>query len=252
VRWSTEHGMTVRRHGAGPAVVWLHGLGEQSASFDPVTHHPTLAALSHVLVDLPGYGRSAWPPEGSTLDALADHLVAWIASQPPAILVGHSMGGVLATLVAERTAVRGVVNIDGNLSRGDCNFSAQALPYTAQDFAAHGFATVRDGVYEAGLRQRPLRGYHAAMCLASPHQFHANAVDLVRLSETETLALRLARLACPHLYVAGVPDGVCERSRALLEGARVRWIGLAPAGHWAFLDQLDRFAELLAGFVAGA
>lgn len=248
--------MVVRRVGAGPTtLVWIHGLGEQSASFDPVTEHPALAAFAHVLVDLPGYGRSAWPTEGDpveTLDGLAAHLVAWLATMPPAILVGHSMGGVLATLIAERISVRGVVNIDGNCSRGDCTFSSQALGHTAGSFARHAFPAMRDRIYESGLADRPLRGYHAALCMASPWQFHANAIDLVQLSEREELARRFAALSCPRVFVAGVPHGICARSRALLDEAGVPWVGLAPAGHWVFLDQLAPFAALVAKLVASS
>src|SRR5690349_13147391 len=128
--------MSVRRSGAGTTLVWVHGLGESSASFDPVVAR--LPQYAHVLVDLPGYGRSPWPDEVPGLEATADHLAAWLPRD--AIVIGHSMGGVLATLVAERTAVRGVVDIDGNLSGGDCTFSLQCEPFTPDEFAARGFA----------------------------------------------------------------------------------------------------------------
>lgn len=255
-RWGTGSISSSTAPSAGPprelrTLVWIHGLGEQSASFDPVAQHAALAGFTHVLVDLPGYGRSAWPDAPLSLDALADHLVAWLAARP-AVLVGHSMGGVLATLVAERTAVRGVCNIDGNCSRGDCTFSSQALPFSAEDFEAHGFATMRDRLYEAGLADHPLRGYHAAMCVASPRQFHRNAIELVELSDSETLAGRFARLTCAKQFVAGVPRGICEHSRALLDREGASWIGLSPAGHWVFLDQRERFAHELAAFARSA
>ena len=35
MRWSLERGMVVRRTGTGPRVVWIHGLGESSMSFEP-------------------------------------------------------------------------------------------------------------------------------------------------------------------------------------------------------------------------
>lgn len=252
MRWSVEHGMVVRRIGAGPEVVWIHGLGEQSASFDAIALHPQLAGYAHVLVDLPGYGRSPWPaapaPAGDSLDALADLLAAWLAGRR-AVLVGHSLGGALATLVAERVAVAGVVNVDGNLSRGDCTFSAEAVTYDLDTFVARGFAAMRARVYERGLAEPALRGYHAALTLASPTVFHRNATDLVALSAREDLARRLAAVAAPTLFVAGVPGGICERSRALLDDAGVRWIGLAPAGHWPFLDQPDAFASAVADFL---
>ena len=61
---------------------------------------------------------------------------------------------------------------------------------------------------------------------------------------------RLAALRCPSLFVAGVPDGVCEHSRALLDRDGVRWIGIAPGGHWLFVDQPDAFAEAVRPFLA--
>jgi pimeloyl-ACP methyl ester carboxylesterase len=159
------------------------------------------------------------------------------------------MGGVLATLVAERVAVRAVVNVDGNLSRGDCTFSARAAAYTREAFAAGGFAAIRADTYERGHDNPPLRGYHAATLTASPDVFHHHALQLIEISEPERLVTRLAGLTAPVLFIAGVPDGICERSRALLDQHGVRWVGLEPAGHWVFLDQREAFVSAVAGFL---
>jgi pimeloyl-ACP methyl ester carboxylesterase len=249
MRWSLEHGMSVRRTGEGPELVWIHGLGESSVSFEPVL--PRLPGFTHVLVDLPGYGRSPWPAEASSLEAVADQLARWVT--PHAALIGHSMGGMLATLVAERTAVRAIVDVDGNISRGDCTYSAGIAAYSLDDFRARGFAATRARVYEEGIAKAPQRGYHAAMCFASPDVFHRHAVDLVALSETDTLAPRLAALRVPALFVAGgMPDGICADSRALLDRHGVRWLSIEPSGHWVYLDQPERFAAEVARFVGSA
>ena len=237
MRWSLEHGMVVRRTGAGPRVVWVHGLGESSLSFEPVV--AAMPGFSHVLVDLPGYGRSPWPEQASGLDVIADHLAAWI--EPGSFVIGHSMGGVLATLVAERRPVAGVVDIDGNLSIGDCNISGIAA---AIDDPVRALDTVR-----AALTDSP-RDYQAALAFAMPAMFHRHARDLVEMSSTGTLAARLAKQR--SLFVAGVPDGACEASRAMLDVAGARWVGIEPAGHWVYLDQPARFvAEVTAFLRAG-
>ncbi|HWO23503.1 MAG TPA: alpha/beta hydrolase [Kofleriaceae bacterium] len=251
--WSFEHGMMVRRFGAGLELVWIHGLGEWSISYDAIAQHPALAGFLHTLPDLPGYGRSPWPaelPAGDSLDYLADHLAAWLRPRPPAVLIGHSMGGVLATLVAERVPARGVVDIDGNLSSGDCSFSARAAAWSLRGFVERGFDELRAEILAEGARDPALHGYHAALCASWPAMFYQNAVDLVRLSSTDTLAARLAKLSCPALFVAGVPDGVCEHSRALLERGGVRWVGIEPAGHWMHIDQPDAFLAVVRPFLA--
>lgn len=247
MKWSLEDGMAVRRVGQGPRVVWIHGLGESSVSFEPVI--AKLPGFTHVLVDLPGYGRSPWPGGALPLGVVADVLAKWLDEAHPSTVIGHSMGGVLCTLVAERTAVRAVINIDGNLTRGDCTFSALASAYALDDFIARGFAEMRAKVYADGQTKPELRTYHAAMCFASPAMFHKHALELVEMSTAATLGPRLAALHVPKLFVAGVPDGICTESRALLDQLGVRWVGIEPAGHWVYLDQLDRFADAVRGFL---
>lgn len=240
MRWSLENGMIVRRTGTGPRIVWIHGLGESSVSFDPVV--AAMPDFSHVLVDLPGYGRSPWPEAAIDLDTLASALADWM--EPDSIVIGHSMGGVLATLIAERARVRSIVNIDGNISFGDCRFSSKAAAI-ADPMAA--LEKLRMDVLADSPGHPELRGYFAAMTFAMPAMFHRHARDLVAMSKAGTLAARVAKL--PALFVAGVPDGICEESRAMLAQAGARWIGIEPAGHWVYLDQTTRFVDEVTRFL---
>jgi 3-oxoadipate enol-lactonase len=253
MKWSLTHGMMVRRErvdvsGRTPRVVWIHGLGESSVSFEPVV--AKLPGYEHVLVDLPGYGRSPWPDATLGLGEVARELASWLDEEAPATIIGHSMGGVLCTMIAEHTAVRAVIDIDGNLTRGDCTFSALAAAYSLDDFVAHGFAEIRAKTYADGATRPELRTYHAAMCFASPQMFHRHALELVELSSAGTLTARLAALHVPKLYIGGVPGGVCPESRAELDHHKVPWRGIEPAGHWVYLDQLDRFTAEVARFLA--
>jgi len=238
--------MSVRRLGTGKELVWIHGLGESSTSFEPVV--AVLPQFAHTLIDLPGYGRSAWPDVPFGLEALADHLAAWLKQRPLATVIGHSMGGVLAVMLAERGAASAIVDIDGNVTRADCTFSAQATAMSEAEFVERGFAAMRDRIYRDGVADEPLRTYHAALCFAQPRTYYKQASDLVALSETETMAPRLAALQIPALFVAGVPNGISEISRAALDRHRVNWIGIEPAGHWVYLDQIDAFAAAISQF----
>jgi pimeloyl-ACP methyl ester carboxylesterase len=250
--WSYEQAdgqtMAVRRFGSGPELVWLHGLGAWSVGFNDIVAHPAFAGFSHVMPDLPGCGRSPWPAEPDGLDRLADRLAAWLDGRRPAI-IGHSMGGVLAQLIGERIPLRAVINVDGNLSRGDCTFSGKVAAYSLEDFVAHGFAALRKETYDGGLTYPPLRGCFAAMTAAQPHSFYHHSLELIAISEPETLAPRLAALSAPSLFVAGVPDGICAYSRSLLDRHAIRWIGPEPAGHWVHDDQPEAFASSVVGFL---
>jgi pimeloyl-ACP methyl ester carboxylesterase len=247
--WSS---LSTQTFGDGPLVIWLHGLGESSLCFAAISRHPALHHFRHRLIDLPGYGRSPWPAEPYRLDEAATELASWLATDgEPAILIGHSMGGVLAQLIAERAPaqVRAVIDVDGNLSLGDCTFSgkAAAIPLTA--FIAKGFDDLRDSVYTDGLTRPPLRGYHASMRFADPRVFHRHSLDLLELSTPEDLARRLAALPMPSLYIAGSPEGASAHSKELLVTASARWKIIESSGHWPFLDQPEAFAAAVAEFL---
>ena len=66
---------------------------------------PLLETAGHtaIAVDLPGHGNNIVPIGDVSLDAYVDHVCDVVSVQPePIILVGHSLGGMTITQVAER------------------------------------------------------------------------------------------------------------------------------------------------------
>jgi pimeloyl-ACP methyl ester carboxylesterase len=257
MRHHLHHGVFLREFGAEAGtrtVLWIHGLGESGLCFERIPARPGLTHWRHLVPDLPGYGRTAWPSTPLSLGDLAALLADLVSDLVggPVVVAGHSMGGVVALLLAERfgSLVRGVVDIDGNKSPDDCAFSSRAAALAPDDFAAGGFDELRDRVYTAGLDDPAQRGYYASLRLANPASYHRNSFELVELSAREDLALRLAALSCPRCYIAGAPGGVCVESRRLLSDARVPVIEISPSGHWPFVDQPDAFAAAVLEFLA--
>ena len=85
---------------SAPALVALHGAGLNAHSFDPM-----LLALDEpaVALDLPGHGRSDWRADADYRpDTIAADIAAAIESlaPEPVALIGHSLGGLTAALVA--------------------------------------------------------------------------------------------------------------------------------------------------------
>ncbi|HYE39056.1 MAG TPA: alpha/beta hydrolase [Ramlibacter sp.] len=89
--------------GSGPTVLMLHGIGGGHLAFAPQVESLATAGYRAVAWDMPGYGHSA-PIEPYTFKGLAQSCVQLIESLKVAnvILVGHSMGGMVAQEVVAR------------------------------------------------------------------------------------------------------------------------------------------------------
>lgn len=88
---------------AGPPLVLLHGGASRWQGFLPIM--PALAARWHIYaLDLRGHGRSGWTPNRYRLDDYAADLRAFLDLRVarPAVLFGHSLGGMIALLAAAR------------------------------------------------------------------------------------------------------------------------------------------------------
>jgi 3-oxoadipate enol-lactonase len=90
----------------GPPLVLLHGLGEGSADWDGVA--PAFARHWRVYaLDLRGHGRSDWPGAYSVELMRADVLGFLDALGLDRVdLIGHSMGGLVACLLAQESPER--------------------------------------------------------------------------------------------------------------------------------------------------
>jgi pimeloyl-ACP methyl ester carboxylesterase len=103
MRFPTSIGsLTLFVKGAGPALIFLHGAGDQAGTWAGVA--PAFASNYRVILpDLPGHGQSApkWGPLGvgtvlSGVEAIAN------ADSGKVILVGNSLGAWIACLYAHR------------------------------------------------------------------------------------------------------------------------------------------------------
>lgn len=83
-----------------PAMVLLHALGEHAASWDEVVAR-VATRFRVVALDLRGHGGSTWPGRYS-FTLMRDDVLGVLDALDlrDVVLVGHSMGGIVAYLVA--------------------------------------------------------------------------------------------------------------------------------------------------------
>lgn len=93
-----------------PTLVFIHGAQHDHFVWKALVNRLAGPARNVLAVDLPGHGRSGGPPLPS-IEAMADWLVAWLtkvrsSETAPVILIGHSMGSLVALEAAARLGSR--------------------------------------------------------------------------------------------------------------------------------------------------
>ncbi|MBY8883970.1 alpha/beta hydrolase [Streptomyces sp. PTM05] len=103
--------------GTGPILVVVHGITENRRFWDPVDLRQHFRVLS---VDLRGHGDSPRTRPYGIDESVEDvhRLIESLGEDQSPFIVGHSLGGVIATAYAARYPTRGVVNVDQSLRVG--------------------------------------------------------------------------------------------------------------------------------------
>ena len=115
-------------------MLFLHGLGESGLSFSEAFDEIDLKEYNIVVPDLLGYGRSsAADGDGYSFEAQLERIWQLAEHQNFDLqeihLIGHSLGGDLATLMCEQddeTRIKSLVNVEGNLTSHDLFISRKA------------------------------------------------------------------------------------------------------------------------------
>jgi len=188
--------------------------------------------------------------KGPLLTPLADELARYIRSQSlrAPVVIGHSMGGVLALMLASRGAPAiGRAMVVDMLPEG-----AAMLGGTAQGFGY--LADQLNGYFTGTKAGRQLLARTVAQtpgAEGSDPQVIAQA--LTELARTD-MTSRLGAVRCPLevVYALAADREVQARQRYRQAYARARqakFTGIGPAGHMLMLDQPEKFAAAVRVFL---
>lgn len=107
--------LAVHETGAGArTAILIHGIMSDSRAWHRVTHELEAQGFRVLAVDLAGHGRSPRARRYSPA-AWADDVVETVEPMldgPPDVVLGHSLGGLVASLVADRLAPRAAIYVD--------------------------------------------------------------------------------------------------------------------------------------------
>lgn len=254
----------IEKTGSGSPVILLHGWGMHAGVFSPLSQN--LAQNGQAMaVDLPGHGESAPFEHFAELDVLADYMAKQLLPvlESGAVLLGWSMGGLLAQAIAMAYPqyIRKLVLMCSTPCFIQTNdWSCAIKPGVLDSFAAElqrddagtlsRFLSLQFfGSSDQKVRLREAR----SLLLARPRAQSgalAQGLDLLKRSD---LRSRLGGIHCPTLVINAEHDTLVPAAAGQYLAEQVvngRCVIIHGAGHAPFLSHtaivmnfLDRFLD---------
>ncbi len=255
----------VRRWGAGPPLLLLHGFTGAAQNW---AHIAAALAAHHTVIapDLLGHGASAAPAEAHryALERAADDLAALLAvsGAAPADVLGYSMGGRLALGLAalHPSSVRRLVlesaspGLDTSAEREARAVSDDAL---ADRIEREGVAAFVDSWEQlplfASQMRLPAHVRHTLrqQRLANRAAGLAGSLRGMGTGRQPSFWPALADLRCPTLLLTGADDAkfcaIADAMAAKMPAAH--HVTIPNAGHTTHLEQPDAFLHAVADFL---
>jgi pimeloyl-ACP methyl ester carboxylesterase len=250
---------------SGSRVVFCHGLFGQGRNFTAIAKQ--LAGRHRVtLVDMPDHGRSPWSDRFDYLTA-ADQVADLLTADDPVALVGHSMGGKIAMLVALRhpELVERLVVVDVAPVPYDhaTEFERYITAMRGLDLGRLERRSQADEMLREAVPDPTVRGFllqnlrHEGVGEAATWRWQPNLEllgrDLDAVTDWPEAALAgSAPYDGPVLWVGGADSGYVREDYA---AAMDRWfprnrrVTVKGAGHWVHSEQPEVFAEVLSRFL---
>lgn len=245
-----------------PAMVLIHGSAGCTAWWDPVI--PRLAdAFRIIRVDLAGHGRSAGPQGGYDIPTHASRVAAVLdrLGADRVTVVGHSMGCLVATALAEqrREAVAGLALVDMGPSLDAATPEGLLVRVLLSRFPGpllwrlRSEATIRAALSSAVTRRVAIPAAAIEGALGMTHRALAGTSrGATAYLRQHSLPTRLAGLDLPLLVIFGAADQRYPSSSAAayraVRGARVDV--LPGVGHTPMIEDPARTSALLLDFAA--
>jgi pimeloyl-ACP methyl ester carboxylesterase len=233
--------------------MYLHGLGSDWSDFSGAATHRTLSQYRMLVPSLPGHGRSDWNRRfdgglSKVVDVLEEVCRKHCSGQ--ITIIGHSLGGALAIILAQRLGetVSRIISVEGNLVEGDCGILSTRTALAGGKALTDEFFDRLDEALQAvnlpgyGDYRRKYRKN-----LVSPSAWQRYTDELIAYCKSDALLTAFCNLRCRKTYLYG---GATQPPplKSLMD-REIPTVEIPKSAHWPMYSNSDAFLDALGSLV---
>lgn len=233
----------IYRPGTREPIVFLHGFGSTKEDYADIVRYAEFSEHPFLAYDAPGCGETECKSlKEISIPFLVDTALMMIAELgfERFHLVGHSMGGLTALMLAHAHPERvlSFVDIEGNIAPEDCFLSRQVINYPQEDDVRFFDDFIN--------RTRHSPAWSSALYSASlRHKVRAGAVkpifkSMVDYSDHAELMIKFLNLPFPKMFMYGEQNA----SLSYLDYIQARGVTLAEIPHCGHFPMYSNPVEM--------
>lgn len=235
----------INRQAEKSAIIFLHGWRSSKAVWQGIVSQLRDINRPMYMLDLPGFGNSPATKSAFTISDYASLVKEFIKKQNlgRVALVGHSFGGRVGIRLGAMApeVLEKLVLVD---SAGFKTPQAKRIVFKAAAKLVR--PVFKLNVFQ-GLRKKIYQSLGAEDYIATP-QMQQTFIKVIN----EDLSADMQKITSPTLIVFGekdtdTPPEFGQRMQKLIIGSRLEM--LSSAGHYSFLDQPEKFCQLIRQFL---
>lgn len=227
-----------------PDIIFIHGMWSRHTVWRDWEAAFRARGFNCLTPDLPGHAEHGSDTllAGATLDSYVEAIVELARGSKRPVLIGHSLGGLIGQLAAQRLDLAGLVLVNSAAPAQIFPLRPSMLPGLARHFAKWALwkKSFRLSTWEADYlvfnRVPPLERADCHKLLIAESGKVAYEVGFGALNLAHTNRVSKERIDCPMLALAGGRDRIIPRSvsrgMARWYGSRLDYREYPEQGHW--------------------
>lgn len=227
-----------------PTILFIHGLGENSQCFTEVFEFEWSSNYNIIIPDLPGFGKSTDAQDYSfkmqieRLNKLLEFL-----NVEKCIVIGHSMGGDLATMMCFNDhigRIKKIVNIEGSLTVHDLFISKKIVDASNLDKFDNWFEDFKEKIVlnQWGKKYSSCKRYYNAFKQTGKKALIKSANEII--NSTNQIGELYKQIKIPKIFCYGT-ESLSFDTLDFLRSNNLESIAFKNAFHWPMIDNKNEF-----------